>query len=121
MAILEAFAYDPLINWGFDFPIQRVIEHAGLPIKLPDGNYVELLRNGQITEEEAAVMAMRYKAGVRDARAACVLKRINDKLTGNDFKRFKGLDVPTQVDKLIQQATSVENLCQHYIGWCAFW
>lgn len=121
MAILEAFAYDPLINWGFDFPIQRVIEQAGLPIKLPEGNYVELLRNGQITEEEATVMAVRYKAGVRDARAACVLKRINDKLTGNDFKRFKGLDVPTQVDKLIQQATSVENLCQHYIGWCAFW
>ncbi|KAG0688350.1 phosphatidylinositol kinase- protein kinase tor1 [Pichia californica] len=121
MALLEAFAYDPLINWGFDFPIQRVIEQAELPIKLPEGNYVELLRNGQITEEEATTMATRYKASVRDARAACVLKRINDKLTGNDFKRFKGLDVSTQVDKLIQQATSVENLCQHYIGWCAFW
>jgi FKBP12-rapamycin complex-associated protein len=25
------------------------------------------------------------------------------------------------VDKLIAQATSVENLCQHYIGWCSFW
>ena len=121
MAILEAFAYDPLINWGFDFPIQRVIEHAGLPIKLPDNNYVELLRAGQITEEQANLMALRYKAGVRDARAACVLKRINDKLIGNDFKRCRGLDVATQVDKLIQQATSVENLCQHYIGWCSFW
>jgi FKBP12-rapamycin complex-associated protein len=121
MAILEAFAFDPLINWGFDFSIQRVIEQAGLPIKLPDSNYAELLRNGQITEEEAAAMAVRYKVSVRDARAACVLKRINDKLTGNDFKRFKNLDVTTQVDKLIQQATSVENLCQHYIGWCSFW
>lgn len=121
MAILEAFAYDPLINWGFDFPIQRVIEQAGLPIKLPDNNYNELLRNGQISEEDATLMSARYKSAVRDARAACVLKRINDKLTGNDFKRYKGLDIPTQVDKLIQQATSVENLCQHYIGWCAFW
>jgi FKBP12-rapamycin complex-associated protein len=27
------------------------------------------------------------------------------------------LDVPTQVDKLIQQATSIENLCQCFIGW----
>lgn len=121
MAILEAFAYDPLINWGFDFPIHRVIEHAGLPITLPENNYNELLRNGQISEEEASMMAERYKESVRDARAACVLKRINDKLTGNDFKRFKGIDVTTQVDKLIQQATSVENLCQHYIGWCSFW
>ncbi|TID15752.1 hypothetical protein CANINC_004281 [Pichia inconspicua] len=121
MAILEAFAYDPLINWGFDFPIQRVIEQAGLPIKLPDNNFTELLRSGQITEEEAKLRAARYKEGVRDARAACVLKRINDKLTGNDFRRHRNLDVTTQVDKLIQQATSVENLCQHYIGWCSFW
>ncbi|KAK5939777.1 phosphatidylinositol kinase- protein kinase tor1 [Knufia obscura] len=32
-----------------------------------------------------------------------------------------GLDVATQVDRLIVQATQVENLCQHYIGWCSFW
>jgi len=32
-----------------------------------------------------------------------------------------GLGVPEQVDRLILQATNVENLCQHYIGWCSFW
>lgn len=32
-----------------------------------------------------------------------------------------GLGVAEQVDKLIVQATKVENLCQHYIGWCSFW
>lgn len=32
-----------------------------------------------------------------------------------------GLSVAEQVDRLIIQATSVENLCQHYIGWCSFW
>ncbi|RMZ86883.1 hypothetical protein DV736_g5890, partial [Chaetothyriales sp. CBS 134916] len=32
-----------------------------------------------------------------------------------------GLGVKKQVDKLIDQATKVENLCQHYIGWCSFW
>lgn len=31
------------------------------------------------------------------------------------------LPVDDQVDKLLAQATSVENLCQHYIGWCSFW
>jgi hypothetical protein len=31
------------------------------------------------------------------------------------------LGVSDQVDKLLAQATSVENLCQHYIGWCSFW
>jgi serine/threonine-protein kinase mTOR len=32
-----------------------------------------------------------------------------------------GLGVKEQVEKLIAQATDVENLCQHYIGWCSFW
>ena len=26
-----------------------------------------------------------------------------------------------RVERLIAQATSHENLCQCYIGWCAFW
>jgi FKBP12-rapamycin complex-associated protein len=32
-----------------------------------------------------------------------------------------GLQVGDQVDRLLRQATDVENLCQHYIGWCSFW
>jgi len=32
-----------------------------------------------------------------------------------------GLLVPDQVERLLKQATDVENLCQHYIGWCSFW
>ncbi|KAG7693019.1 hypothetical protein KL933_004170 [Ogataea haglerorum] len=119
MAILDAFAYDPLINWGFDFPLKQIVDNPNQ--HFPNANYNELLRSGQITEEEAARMEAQNKADILNARAAYVLKRITDKLTGNDFKRFRELDVPSQVDKLIQQATSVENLCQHYIGWCSFW
>ncbi|ODV94288.1 hypothetical protein PACTADRAFT_4233 [Pachysolen tannophilus NRRL Y-2460] len=119
MAILEAFAYDPLINWGFDFPINQVAEATGYTFT--SVNPAELLRTGKITEQEAAKLELQYKAEIRNARAALVLRRITDKLTGNDFKRCHELDVPQQVDRLIQQATSVENLCQHYIGWCSFW
>ena len=118
MAILEAFAYDPLINWGFDFPTKALAESTG--IRVPQVNTAELLRRGQIDEKEAVRLQKQNELEIRNARAA-VLKRITDKLTGNDIKRLRGLDVPTQVDKLIQQATSVENLCQHYIGWCSFW
>lgn len=119
MAILEAFAYDPLINWGFDFPTRAIAEATG--IQVPHVNTAELLRRGQIDEQEAHRLAKQNELEIRNARAALVLKRITDKLTGNDIKRLRGLDIPTQVDKLIQQATSVENLCQHYIGWCSFW
>lgn len=66
-------------------------------------------------------MEVRQKVEIRNARAMLVLKRITDKLTGNDFRRSRELNVTDQVEKLIQQATSVENLCQHYIGWCSFW
>jgi len=30
-------------------------------------------------------------------------------------------EVSAQVDRLIAQATSHENLCQHFTGWCPFW
>lgn len=119
MAILEAFAYDPLINWGFDLPTQAIAEQTGIQVSAT--NPSELLRKGVISVEEAAKMEVQKKIEIRNTRATLVLKRITDKLTGNDFRRFHELTIPEQVDKLIQQATSVENLCQHYIGWCSFW
>lgn len=57
----------------------------------------------------------------QNARAVQVLARVKEKLTGHDFRPNEELSVKDQVDKLIVQATSVENLCQHYIGWCSFW
>jgi len=30
-------------------------------------------------------------------------------------------NVTAQVHRLLSQATSDENLCQSYIGWCPFW
>ncbi|KAI9656704.1 MAG: phosphatidylinositol kinase- protein kinase tor1 [Trizodia sp. TS-e1964] len=58
---------------------------------------------------------------VQNERALQVLSRVKEKLTGRDFKSAEELNVVDQVDKLLLQATSLENLCQHYIGWCSFW
>ncbi|KAK4187076.1 phosphatidylinositol 3-kinase tor2 [Podospora australis] len=60
-------------------------------------------------------------AEVQNARAVEVLDRISQKLTGRDFKPDVELGVNEQVNKLIIEATKLENLCQHYIGWCSFW
>ncbi|CCK68465.1 phosphatidylinositol kinase-related protein kinase TOR1 KNAG_0B00160 [Huiozyma naganishii CBS 8797] len=119
IAILEAFAFDPLIHWGFDLPTEKIIEETG--IQLPLINPSELLRKGAITVAEAGKLESEQQAEIRNARALLVLRRITDKLTGNDISRFKGLEVADQVDKLLQQAMSIENLCQHYVGWCPFW
>ncbi|EAQ84706.1 conserved hypothetical protein [Chaetomium globosum CBS 148.51] len=60
-------------------------------------------------------------AEVQNARAVEVLDRVAQKLTGRDFKPDDELTVNEQVNKLIIEATKLENLCQHYIGWCSFW
>ena len=31
------------------------------------------------------------------------------------------LSAKNQVDRLIEEATRVQNLCQSYVGWCPFW
>lgn len=50
-----------------------------------------------------------------------ILNRIKDKLSGTDIYPDSVYDAQTQVDKLITQATSFENLAQSYLGWCPFW
>jgi hypothetical protein len=58
-------------------------------------------------------------------KAVVVIRRVMDKLTGLDFADSTGqahaLDVPDQVDRLIREATSNENLSQSFFGWCPFW
>ena len=57
----------------------------------------------------------------QNERAVQVLNRVKEKLTGHDFKPDEELTYILQVDKLLIEATKLENLCQHYIGWCSFW
>eukprot|EP00252_Welwitschia_mirabilis_P018999 TRINITY_DN4284_c0_g1_i1.p1 TRINITY_DN4284_c0_g1~~TRINITY_DN4284_c0_g1_i1.p1 ORF type:complete len:1768 (+),score=306.64 TRINITY_DN4284_c0_g1_i1:368-5305(+) len=85
---------------------------------------------------------------VLNDKAVFVMARMSNKLTGRDFPSGSsasstsstlysadrsglivgdtreiepGLTVKSQVQKLIAQATSHENLCQSYVGWCPFW
>ena len=55
-------------------------------------------------------------------KALKVIRRVQKKLSGTDLDESgEAFDVPDQVQRLIVQATSSENLCQLFIGWCAFW
>jgi len=59
-----------------------------------------------------------------NARALEVINRIQAKLTGRDFAKndeSDDLNVEEQVERLIKEATSVENLCQLFTGWCPLW
>jgi FKBP12-rapamycin complex-associated protein len=61
---------------------------------------------------------------VLNERALSVINRVQNKLTGRDFgpsNSEAALDVAEQVQRLIVQATSHENLAQLYVGWCGCW
>ena len=53
--------------------------------------------------------------------AKMVLERINNKLSGTEFYPDIVFEIKEQVDKLINDAISYENLAQSYLGWCPFW
>ncbi|KAJ6493204.1 phosphatidylinositol 3-kinase [Mycena sanguinolenta] len=126
MAVLEAFVYDPLINWrlmqaevdvpeGEDSAADRPPELAWVAARLTR----PLRANENDIFNEAG-----GEAGVQEVRnkqALLVYNRVQHKLTGRDFNMDIALSVEDQVDKLIRQAMSLENLCQCFAGWCAFW
>ncbi|KAJ7174943.1 phosphatidylinositol 3-kinase [Mycena crocata] len=131
MAVLEAFVYDPLINWRLlqeDAEVPRQGEEgapADRPVELawvsqrPQGVARPLRANENDIFNEAG-----GETGVQEVRnkqALLVYNRVQHKLTGRDFDIDITLSVEDQVDKLIRQAMSLENLCQCFAGWCAFW
>jgi FKBP12-rapamycin complex-associated protein len=100
---------------------------GGVGRSIPDSGRPDTIRQ---RPHRVSSAAQRGRPGQEDAearevqnqRAVEVLARVKEKLTGRDFKSDQeALRVELQVDKLIREATSLENLCQHYIGWCSFW
>lgn len=114
MAVLEAFVYDPIINW-------RLLTHS------PDPSTKNMSINEQLSMNSRSPLvdraAQESVPEILNRRAIQVINRVSKKLTGKDFGSDDQppLDVPEQVQRLIHQARSHENLCQCYIGWCPFW
>ncbi|ELP92074.1 FKBP12-rapamycin complex-associated protein, putative [Entamoeba invadens IP1] len=98
MAVLEAFVYDPLIVKIFGGKDSEGGEEA---------NTTNVNNTGD-------------DSSIKD-KAGSVVKRVLEKLTGKDFGNEIGLNVSEQVDRLIKEAISHENLSQSYQGWCPWW
>ncbi|KAL3862460.1 hypothetical protein ACJMK2_008424 [Sinanodonta woodiana] len=132
MAVLEAFVYDPLLNWRLIDTTTKGKAKATRSDSFPDSQEQgDILDNVDITQSAHKKIAPEVatssaggdnsQAEVLNKKAINIVVRVRDKLTGKDFPTEEPIDVPTQVDLLIKQATSHENLCQCYIGWCPFW
>jgi len=111
MAVLEAFVDDPIINWRLLTNSPDNNSNKSSVINEPSGRSPTTDRSFPETVPE-----------ILNRRAVQVISRVSKKLTGKDFAiDDQPLDVSEQVQRLINQATSHENLCQCYIGWCPFW
>ncbi|KAK9286330.1 hypothetical protein L1049_014722 [Liquidambar formosana] len=53
----------------------------------------------------------------KNAYAMSVLRRVEMKLDGRDISDNREISIAEQVDYLLKQATSVDNLCNMYEGW----
>ncbi|GJN23385.1 hypothetical protein PR202_gb11029 [Eleusine coracana subsp. coracana] len=49
--------------------------------------------------------------------ALSILKQVEHKLHGSDIDSNRSMNISEQVDHLIKQATSIDNLCNMYEGW----
>ncbi|CAH0725575.1 unnamed protein product, partial [Brenthis ino] len=117
MAVLEAFVYDPLLNWRLIDNEQHSITESTFSSDI-DSPYSLPSRSRNIRYES---LEMPPESNL-NKRALAILNRIRDKLTGRDFPHIEAVvSVPKQVDLLIKIATNNENLCQCYMGWCPFW
>ncbi|GBC43817.2 serine/threonine-protein kinase SMG1 isoform X3 [Rhizophagus irregularis DAOM 181602=DAOM 197198] len=59
-------------------------------------------------------------AQARNSFAVSLIRRIKSKLEGKDFDLNTKMSVSEQVDKIIQQATDIDNLSVMYEGWTAW-
>jgi FKBP12-rapamycin complex-associated protein len=98
--------------------VDMKLEHTASSYHTPS-----TLRDREMAEAQLAQLEDAKE--VLNERAVTVMKRLGDKLTGRDFspdgESIESDSVPAQVQRLVQQATSHECLCQNYIGWCPFW
>lgn len=126
MAVLEAFVYDPLLNW-------RLIDAGRNNNRCTD---VASLSGASSQDQELPSLSLNVSrkglpspdtiSGSTNTeavskKALAIITRVREKLTGRDFPQEENVTIARQVELLIQQATSNENLCQCYIGWCPFW
>ncbi|XP_071805479.1 serine/threonine-protein kinase mTOR-like isoform X2 [Asterias amurensis] len=133
MAVLEAFVYDPLLNWRLmDTAPKAKRSKARSDSFSSSQNNADLLDDVNIDTpkqkkagEAGSLQSSDIEGAVQpealNKKAISIINRVRDKLTGCDFAQKDSVDVAKQVELLIQQATSHENLCQCYIGWCPFW
>lgn len=91
-------------------------------MKLSLGNEEPLASKDRVEEAAHETSLINVEAANRTTRgknsyALSILRRVEMKLDGRDVADNRAISVAEQVDYLLKQATSVDNLCNMYEGW----
>ncbi|KAL9940634.1 hypothetical protein V8E36_000122 [Tilletia maclaganii] len=111
LALLEAFVHDPLITWKL---LTIEVRPRATGQRQPG------VGAGATAAAAAAAAAQQLEDG-HSNRAVEIMNRIENKLKGRDFNPEEELPVYKQVERLVQEATSLFNLAPAFLGWCSFW
>ena len=140
MAVLEAFVHDPLMSFHLltakyltkppkdkHRPHKKVLVPEPVEKSLIEtygATFAEPVRREHGSQGKGFRIIIDQDASpdLLNKTTQSVMSRISSKLNGTEFGAQRGAnDVETQVDLLIKQAMSHENLAASYIGWCPYW
>ncbi|XP_050232487.1 uncharacterized protein LOC126681128 isoform X2 [Mercurialis annua] len=96
-------------------------DYSEMKIEVKDADVSSLIK-AKIVDENHEAPLLNSQAGNRVAKgknayAMSVLRRVEMKIDGRDISDNSEISVGEQVDYLIKQAMSVDNLCNMYEGW----
>lgn len=125
--------FDCLFEKGRRLPVPEIVPfrltqnlHDALGIVGTEGTFkkssevtVSLMRNNEVSLVNVIETIM-YDRNM-DSSIQKALKVLRNKIRGIDPRDGLVLSVPGQVEALIQESTSEENLSKMYIGWLSFW
>nr|XP_022332154.1 serine/threonine-protein kinase ATR-like isoform X2 [Crassostrea virginica] len=97
MSVLRTFIHDPLVEWRKKSKNQKM-NPADTELAL-----------GEIHNDQALVHVQNIESRLKGIRRGTMLK-----------PRSVALSVEGHVNYLLQEATSIDNLCQMYVGWAAY-
>lgn len=125
--------FDCLFEKGRRLPVPEIVPfrltqnlHDALGVVGTEGTFkkssevtVSLMRDNEVSLVNVIETIM-YDRNM-DSSIQKALKVLRNKIRGIDPRDGLVLSVPGQVEALIQESTSEENLSKMYIGWLSFW
>ncbi|GAB4853946.1 Serine/threonine-protein kinase smg1 [Ancistrocladus abbreviatus] len=124
ISIVEGNEHEKGVRSPTDFSVDALddtVKEENLEAKLQPRDVTSLISKVEVDDESRKGQPSK-KDGARVSRgknafAMSILRRIDMKIDGRDIAENREITVAEQVEYLLKQATSIDNLCNMYEGW----